>query len=917
MTALPLTGSTATGDMSADASSEKTRDREKITADELSLGRRIVAQYCGSPGLLSAARFDSHLTASRFAAERFRFLNEIQRRWTSSAGTYPARPLIYTSLIPEHFLASGRGEIAEGRVGRREPKGELSPETRPILQAGSSGSATLASKLQPKKSRAEGAAPVYRQRGLSGDQTGSEFSSHPLAPEPPSPGPNRRAPESGLAELGGEIQRKETQDSTPVHGQAGLSEDHASSWRSNNPFTVQMLSPRLSAPASVQPGRPESQDLSLSEIVTGNYEDLHGASAGSSRTHPSGELEVQPREPADASPVYPLPLTASKLTRGSATQAFLKRVGRRVALPPASTPSNLRSPAPEAQKKIAMDLDEPPSEEPRRLINGAEFGPAILRRHAVQSYDAHAPVASARLTQRSVRQQSTKPHEASTGRAIPGEDEAAKSLMQEERGSTQTQKRSLTESADAPPAALAGISSPADRGDSVCPGVVPLGAGVPSKNTEGATMPPLAVTATTLKQPSYVQVHVQTPASRAGDGSDLEGTSSGTNPRLAAQRVAQVARFPTADQIAVGKTLIESFDAAPLISNTMRIRSAYSAPRVGSSTLTRGQHVDAKLASPFLATQSSFRLRSGTEAFRSQDLLSYGFPLLVARSTATNVPLTTERRLLSGSVVGSDAELVSSKWASRGSPADRDRSKPGASTLLSVIGVQRKTVTVWGNRDVEFGRPQRGASPPEGRAFGTATFRRHLSAVGAPGFAMKDFALKGGKTQSAALTQTLAWNPSLPHGAATLVGFSPSLNHAQVVRTSAQKAARMVLSSREDARSSAYYPRGPRTFPLVPTVHRLASATGSVGSGAAGSSASSHSASEVMAHVSRRSVFAQRAALPPDHATTQPAPSLPVSAGFPGSPVTGSPGVDIAQLADHVYNLLVRRIANERERRGV
>ena len=47
-----------------------------------------------------------------------------------------------------------------------------------------------------------------------------------------------------------------------------------------------------------------------------------------------------------------------------------------------------------------------------------------------------------------------------------------------------------------------------------------------------------------------------------------------------------------------------------------------------------------------------------------------------------------------------------------------------------------------------------------------------------------------------------------------------------------------------------------------------------------------------------------------------PSAAAAVAPAAPSSNAAGAKGVDIAQLADHVYRILVRKLNNERDRRG-
>jgi len=74
---------------------------------------------------------------------------------------------------------------------------------------------------------------------------------------------------------------------------------------------------------------------------------------------------------------------------------------------------------------------------------------------------------------------------------------------------------------------------------------------------------------------------------------------------------------------------------------------------------------------------------------------------------------------------------------------------------------------------------------------------------------------------------------------------------------------------------------------------------------------------EPAAHLQHLHRFADHPSVGSSGASQQPpSAAAAVAASAPSSNAAGAKGVDIAQLADHVYRILVRKLNNERDRRG-
>lgn len=899
--------------MESDPNGENSSSTQR-NADELSLGRGIVERYYASPGLASTTRLRSPFMGSRFGINRFLFLKRMHDRWTRSAGPHAMRRLVFAWFVPNAPLENGTP--ASWRVRADEPKAHSvlsGPRDEGVTNA---VLAPVALRRSIPSAMANGKSGVLSRRVaerplVRNGQTGQERTSLAL---------NR-----GVGDQATRVQRRQdrAEPVTALGGQGALSSNRAARSEcsvsprqpSTSPFVATATRPAVSAEMHSAPFESESQEIQ-NELPSSVM-----------RSHPAPIQSIQAEHLKQTliSPMQPFSQSASKGPQELGSGRVVNSVEKGVSL---FSPLSLNrlifaSMTLETQEKSPAGSNLAFGKQPKRGMNGPELGPAIIRRRLTHSRGSEATLGPAPFIQRSAMSPSTSPPRAAREPAILAERPAVKSAGHEITSLVEARRSGPTRSVHGTPASF---SKPEPASTTASPVQ-----GLPNLTALGKVLnqAPLISTVDSLRPVTAMQ------CSRVAEGNPVQ-TKWGLRPAtgeddfefrsrdgiLAAQRSKHKLRLRVLRSEAASGVLGSQSGRSIPAAVTGESASQFRPPTMQAGT----QHsvaLDAGLLHSMIQRYTAAPLAS--LKYPAGSILGGGNKTEAAAREAEAVHGSLPANLLPANRPQQMSwysgvnhfKAPSTPWDLRRSAVERGESASALSIPLDAARSPREPAAAPLKRHIESGRAPYSSNLTQAGSFGTAIFRRLVSGKAATGLLVQRFGGDQGGTLGSLAAHDFAWRPSSNEGT-TLVTPESQVSHGGPARESTTNSVVVLFRPPEYASGQVHAAPDPHPRRPARTVHRLASKTGPAPMGAVLAAASYFPVWEqAPSGPSGINATLQRAPLPTAYGRSQSAPGPPFSTGFSGGPVTGFAGADIAQLADHVYNLLVRRIANESERRGV
>lgn len=406
----------------------------------------------------------------------------------------------------------------------------------------------------------------------------------------------------------------------------------------------------------------------------------------------------------------------------------------------------------------------------------------------------------------------------------------------------------------------------------------------------------------------------------------------------------------------LGEALVRSVQATPIILGTGRLASVPGVPGTVPSLLREFSQPQMKPASPSREDEKRSRVQLGTESLHSQlssqassrtaqsssfswspkgrgfdSAAGLASPLTLpfSRNEGTGVSLrrrdgafhgVAEARPFGAGSLTYPHQVgtlkSSSSQPSQESPGSAERALPVA------VRIQRTATAPWIDSSAEStgGEMPSGGSALHAGAFGNLIFRRILGEWGAPSSAGPARETETNQVSIEVLAED-ALRGSWPDSSTSTfaVRHSNTLSRYLWMSGSAptSPAGAATLPKRFGVLSSDPL----HAVPPGARIHRLASSAGTEGLGLAvavsGGNPSRPPEVRPSSFLGQRATQVQRATSSSAFGVGVPMSGPPIAAQLPGAAPRTLPGFDIAQLADQVYHLLVRRIASERDRRGI